>query len=131
MELNADDATLDFPTIFASGRQGVATLDLATPATDLRPLIDAILNYVPPPSVMADAPLQMLVVTLDHSDYVGRIGIGKIFAGKIHKGERVALINHDGTKTEEHVAQLYTFDRLGRDGNRRGGGWRHLRCCRH
>jgi GTP-binding protein len=114
VELNADDATLDFPTIFASGRQGVSTLDLATPATDLRPLIDAILKYVPPPSVMPEAPLQMLVVTLDHSDYVGRIGIGKIFAGKIHKGERVALINHDGTKTEERVAQLYTFDRLGR-----------------
>src|SRR6266404_1948288 len=75
VELNADDATLDFPTIFASGRQGIATLDLATPAKDLRPLIDAILKHVPPPSVAADAPLQMLVVTLDHSDYVGRIGI--------------------------------------------------------
>lgn len=114
VELNADDATLDFPTIFASGRQGVATLDLATPAKDLRPLIDAILKHVPPPSVLADAPLQMLVVTLDHSDYVGRIGIGKVFAGKIHKGERVALINHDGVKSEQRVVQLHTFDRLGR-----------------
>src|SRR6266403_604640 len=56
VELNADDATLDFPTIFASGRQGIATLDLATPAKDLRPLIDAILKHVPPPSVMVDAP---------------------------------------------------------------------------
>jgi GTP-binding protein len=114
VELHADDATLDFPTIFASGRQGISTTDLAIPAKDLRPLIDAILKHVPPPTVAIEAPLQMLVVTLDHSEYVGRIGIGKIFAGKIRKGERVALINHDGTKTDERVVQLFTFDRLGR-----------------
>src|SRR5499427_467085 len=75
VELGADDATLDFPVIYASGRQGIATKDLAVPATDLRPLFDAILKHVPAPEVDADGPLQVLVTTLDYSDYVGRIAI--------------------------------------------------------
>jgi GTP-binding protein len=114
VELDADDATLDFPTIYASGRQGIATTDLAIPATDIRPLYDAILRHVPPPEVEADAPLQMLVVTLDHSDYVGRIGIGRVVAGKIRKGQHIALLKHDGRRSDDTVAQLYVFDRLGR-----------------
>src|SRR5215468_3507393 len=81
-DLGADDATLDFPTIYASGRQGIATPDLAVGGTDLRPLMDAILKHVPPPEVDPDGPLQMLVVTLDWSDYVGRIAVGRIVAGK-------------------------------------------------
>jgi GTP-binding protein len=114
VELDADDATLDFPTIYASGRQGVATTDLAVPATDLRPLFDAILKNVPPPEVDLEAPLQLLVTTLDWSDYVGRIAIGRVVAGKIRKGQRISLMKHDGTRIEESVAQLYVFDRLGR-----------------
>src|SRR3954467_5392939 len=82
VELDADDATLDFPTIYASGRDGIATTDLSVPATDIRPLYDAILRHVPTPEVNPDAPLQMLVVTLDHSDYVGRIAIGRVVAGR-------------------------------------------------
>src|SRR5436305_12817367 len=67
VELGADDATLDFPTIYASGRDGVATLDLKVPATDLRPLFNEIMQHVPPPEVDADAPLQMLTESLDYS----------------------------------------------------------------
>ena len=114
VELEADDATLDFPTIYASGRDGIATTDLAIPATDIRPLVDAILRYVPPPEVDPHAPLQMLVVTLDYSDYVGRIAIGKVVAGKICKGQRIALLKHDGRRLDDTVSQLYAFDRLGR-----------------
>ncbi len=114
VELGADDATLDFPTIYASGRDGVATTDLAIPATDIRPLYEAILRHVSPPEVDSQAPLQMLVVTLDYSDYVGRIGIGRVVAGKIGKGQRIALLKHDGRRCEDTVAQLYVFDRLGR-----------------
>jgi GTP-binding protein len=114
VELGADDATLDFPTIYASGRQGVATTDLAVSATDLRPLFDAILKNVPPPEVDADAPLQMLVTTLDWSDYVGRIAIGRVVAGKIRKGQRISHMKRTGERIEEAVAQLYVFDRLGR-----------------
>src|SRR5258707_13969836 len=67
VELDADDATLDFPTIYAAGRQGVATTDLKIPATDLKPLFDAILKHVPPPDVQPDKPLQSRVTTLDGS----------------------------------------------------------------
>src|SRR5262245_56001424 len=73
VELEADDATLDFPTIYAAGRQGIATTDLAISPKDLSPLFDAILKHVPAPDVEADKPLQLLVTTLDWSDYVGRI----------------------------------------------------------
>ncbi len=125
VELDADEATLDFPTIYAAGRQGIATPDLAVPATDLRPLYDAILKHVPPPEVELDKPLQMLVVTLDYSDYVGRIAIGKVFAGTIRKGQRIALLKHPAAqpsspgegavqRVDDTVAQLYVFDRLGR-----------------
>src|SRR5437773_2245008 len=114
VELDADDATLDFPTIYASGRNGIATTDLSIPAVDIRPLYDAILKHVPPPEVEPEQPLQMLVVTLDHSDYVGRIAIGKIVAGKIRKGQRIALLKHDGRRLDDTIVQLYVFDRLGR-----------------
>src|SRR5205823_2418870 len=69
VDLGADDATLDFPTIYASGRQGVATMDLKVEPKDIRPLYEAILKNVPPPEVEPDKPTQMLVVTLDYSDY--------------------------------------------------------------
>src|SRR5439155_26762477 len=84
------------------------------PPTDLRPLYGAILKHVPPPVVDVDAPLQMIVVTLDYSDYVGRIAIGRVVAGKIRKGQRVALIKRDGERVDNTVKQLYVFDLLGR-----------------
>jgi GTP-binding protein len=121
VELDADDATLDFPTIFASGREGIATTEAPVGpwspdrgAGDIHALFDVILEKVPAPEVDVEAPLQMLVVTLDHSDYVGRIGIGRVVAGKIKKGQRVALLKRDGTRVDDQVTQLHTFDRLGR-----------------
>ncbi|HXG10103.1 MAG TPA: translational GTPase TypA [Gemmataceae bacterium] len=114
VELGADDATLDFPTIYASGRQGIATTDPAVPGVDIRPLYDAILKHVPPPAVDLDAPLQLLVVTLDYNDYVGRIAVGRVVRGKVRKGQRVALLKRDGRRIDDQVAQLYVFDRLGR-----------------
>jgi GTP-binding protein len=115
VELDADDATLDFPTVYASGRSGIASLDPAKhPPKDLQPVYEVILSHVPPPDVDFEAPLQMLVVTLAYSDYVGRIAVGRIVAGKIRKGQRVALLKHDGRRIDDTVAQLYTFERLGR-----------------
>jgi GTP-binding protein len=114
VELDADDATLDFPTVYASGRAGIATLDPATPPKDLQPVYEVILKHVPPPEVEPAAPLQMLVVTLNYSEFVGRIAVGRIVAGTIRKGQRVALLKHDGRRIDDQVAQLYLFDRLGR-----------------
>jgi GTP-binding protein len=114
VELDADDATLDFPTVYASGRDGVSTLDPATPLTNLKPLFDTLLEKVPPPEVDLDAPLQMLIVSLEYSDYVGRIAVGRVVAGKIHKNQRIALLKRDNKRIDDQVLQLFTFDRLGR-----------------
>jgi len=114
IELDADDATLEFPVIYASGRQGIATTDLAVPGKDIKPLYDAILKHVPAPEADIHAPLQMLVVNLDHSDYLGRIAIGRVVAGRIQKGQRIAVLQRDHQKHEDSVAQLFVFDRLGR-----------------
>ncbi len=114
VELDADDATLDFKTIYASGRAGIATTDLSVPPTDLQPIYEAILENVPQPEVDPDAPLQMLAITLDYSDYVGRIVIGRLFAGKIRKGQRIAILKPDGKRIEDTVTQIYVHERLGR-----------------
>jgi GTP-binding protein len=114
IELGADDATLDFPVIYASGRQGISTTDLAVEPRDLRPLYNAILEHVPAPEVKPDAPLQVLICSIDHSEYVGRIGIGRIVAGKVKKGQKVALLKRDGKRVDDVVVQVLEFDRLGR-----------------
>jgi GTP-binding protein len=114
IELGADDATADFPVIYASGRQGIATTDLAIPPKDLRPLYDAILKNVPPPEAEPDKPLQMLILSIDHSEYVGRIGIGRVFAGTVKKGQKVAILKRDGKRIDDTVVQVLEFDRLGR-----------------
>src|SRR3954447_16518162 len=95
IELGADEKTIDFPVIFASGRQGVATTDMAVPAKDLKPLYKAILESIPPKVVDIDAPLQMLVVSLVNDAYVGRIAVGRIMAGKIRKNQRVAILKRE------------------------------------
>jgi GTP-binding protein len=114
IELGADDATLDFPVIYASGRQGTSTTDLAIEPVDLRPLYTSILEKVPPPEVQPDQPLQILICNIDHSEFVGRIGIGRIVAGKVRKGQKVALLKRDGKRIDDTVVQVLEFDRLGR-----------------
>jgi GTP-binding protein len=114
VELEADDATLDFPIIYASGRSGYAKRELADVSTDFRPLFETILKHVPAPDVNPEAPLQMLVTTLDHSDYVGRIAIGRVAAGRIKKNQRVAVLGTEGKRKDYNVVQLFEFDRLGR-----------------
>src|SRR5205823_4321975 len=115
IELGATDEQANFPVIYASGRQGVATTDLAVPPKDLKPLFDAILEKVPPPEVKPDAPLQMQVMALQYSDYVGRIAVGRVFAGKIRKNQKVTVVKQkDGSAFTDTVVQVLEFDRLGR-----------------
>ncbi len=114
VELDADEKALDFTTIYASGREGISTTDMTIPATDFKPLLAAILKDVPAPDVDVKAPLQMLVVTLDYSEFTGRIAIGKIFAGTLRKGQRISHMKTNGTRIEDTITQLFTFDRLGR-----------------
>src|ERR1041385_3687599 len=113
VNLGASDPQLDFPTVYASGRQGWATLDLKTPTPDMKPLFDTIVKHVPPPLAHAGEPLQMLVTILDYNDFVGRIGIGRISNGKIDKGQSVVLIREEGN-VQFRVTQLQGFFGLGR-----------------
>ncbi len=113
MDLGASEEQLDFPHVFAAGRDGWAVRDLDDPRESLDPLLDAILENVPPP-VVQDGPLQFLVTALDHSDYVGRIGIGRVFRGTLKSGARIALLKRDGSSEDHTIRRLYTFENLGR-----------------
>jgi GTP-binding protein len=115
IELGATDEQANFPVIYASGRQGVATTDLSVEPKDLRPLFDAILNHVPAPDVDEFAPLQMQVMTLQYSEFVGKIAVGRVFAGKIKKSQKVTVVRQaDGSTFNDTVVQVLEFDRLGR-----------------
>src|SRR5262249_46786214 len=115
IELGATDEQANFPVIYASGRNGVATTDLAVEPKDLRPLFDAILNHVPAPYVDETAPLQMQVMALQYSEFVGKIVVGRVFAGKIRKNQKVIVGRQaDGSSFNDTVVQVLEFDRLGR-----------------
>ncbi|MCC7192920.1 MAG: translational GTPase TypA [Phycisphaeraceae bacterium] len=114
VELEADDKALDFPIIYCSGREGWATTDLSIKTTNLKDIFEAIITHVPAPKMDNAAPLQMLAVTLDYSDYVGRIAIGRVMAGTLHKGDNVTVISRNGGQTRQRAQQLYQFEGLGR-----------------
>jgi len=127
VELGADDHALEFPIVYSSGRAGWSTenMDHAIMAAgkdhlpddakaDLRPIFEAILRHVPAPTDDVTLPLQMLITTLDYNDYVGRIGIGRVFNGQIRSGQQVAVVKIDGTIKSSKVAKLMRFAGLGR-----------------
>ena len=114
IDLDASEAQLDFPVIYTNGRTGTATLDLANPGEDLRPLFEAVVKHVPPPMGSLDAPLQILVANLDSSDYLGRIAIGRIFNGKVKIGDEVAICTPVSEARKAKITKLYSFDGLKR-----------------
>ena len=116
MELGATDEQLDFQTVYTSAVNGFARLDPDDGNMDMFPLLDSILKYIPAPDVDPDGPVAMQICTVDHSDYVGRIGTGRLFSGSIHEGDTVLVIKNDGSERYETVIkQLYTFEALGRE----------------
>ena len=114
VELEANDDSLDFPVIFASAKEGWATTDLAQPNDTMKPIFDAIITHIPAPTADPGAPLQMLVTTLEYSDYVGRVAIGKVFAGEVTQGQPLTVIDREGKHTQQRVVQLYAFEGLGK-----------------
>ncbi len=116
IELEADESQLDAPVVYASARDGVATMDLDTPAVDLSPLFESIIEHVPRPPMDAKSPFQMLVSTIDHSPYLGRLGIGRIERGTVRVGEQVALLPlEDETRVEQgKVTKLFGYEGLER-----------------
>jgi len=114
VELGADDHALDFPVIYASGRDGWAVKNVNSERQDVHDLFDAIIEHVPIPDLDADAPLQVLITSIDYSEYVGRIGIGRVFAGTLVAGQNITTINRHGESINQRVGQLYRFNGLGR-----------------
>lgn len=100
MDLNASDEQLDSPILFCSGRDGTASLDQNVPGTDLKPLFDKIIEYIPEPHGEPEEPLQLLVSSIDYNEYVGRIAIGKIERGSIKVNQEVMIGDYHGTKKE-------------------------------
>lgn len=114
LDLEADDAQLDCPFVFASAKTGSATLNLTVKNKDMKPLFDTILDYIPAPEGDPDAGTQVLISTIDYNEYVGRIGVGKVDNGKIAVNQEVVLCNaHDPEKQKRvKISKLYEFDGL-------------------
>jgi GTP-binding protein len=110
--LDATEAQLDFPTFYGSGKNGWFN-DSLTPTTDIIPLLDGIIKYVPAP-VKNEGPLQMQITSLDYSSFLGRIAIGKVARGSIREGQNIVLIQADGTNKKSKVKELYVFESLGK-----------------
>jgi GTP-binding protein len=116
IELEANPAQLDATVVYASAREGVATMDMDVTPVDLSPLFDAIIEHVPAPPSDDAGPFQMLISTIDHSPYLGRLGIGRIERGTINVGDAVALLPLDATQKAEQsrVTKLFTYEGLDR-----------------
>lgn len=116
-DLGATDEQLEFAmehVVYCSGVNGYARLDPEDGNMDMYPLLDMIVNDLPAPEVDVDGPLAMQCVTIDHSNFVGRIGIGRVYSGTIHTGDQILVVKNDGERKIATVKQLFTFDYLGR-----------------
>ncbi len=113
IELDADEDQLEFPVVLASARNGVAKLAMTDESDNLEPLFKVILETIPAPDVDTEAPLQMLVNTLDYDSFVGRIVVGRIVRGTIHNGENITLISGESSKKAK-IGRLYTYQGLKR-----------------
>lgn len=114
IDLDANEEQLDCPFIFASARNGIASYQAEEEGTDMTPLFETILNYIPAPEGNPDAGTQVLISTIDYNEYVGRIGIGKVDNGSVKVGQEVVIVNaHDKDKMQKvRITKLYEFDGL-------------------
>ncbi len=113
IELDADDEQLEFPVIYASGREGWAVKNLNDEKKNLNPLLEVIVSYVPAPPQNKGA-VQMQITTIDYNDYVGRIGIGRVFRGVLKRQMPLSIIKRDGTVKNVEIKQLFIFEGIGR-----------------
>jgi GTP-binding protein len=123
IELGAEEHQLEYPVVYASAREGWATLERGGTASDLEALFETIIDHVPPPRGRSDAPLQILFCTVDHDDYIGRIGVGRVERGTASLGQQCVLCKSDGTQVPVKITRLYQFQGLKRtevDGARLG-----------
>jgi len=121
LDLDATDAQIEFPILYAVSRDGVAKKNLTDESSDLRPLFNQIIETIPAPRALRDDSLQLLVANLDYNEYVGRLAIGRIFSGEIAQNETVAIIKRDGSIQKTRVSKLYAFEGLKREPVERAG----------
>jgi GTP-binding protein len=114
IDLDATEDQLDFPVLYTIAKTGVAKRTMDNPSMDLRPLFDSIVENIPAPAGDPDAVLQMLIANLDYSDYLGRLGIGRVFQGTLKYGDPVAIAKRDGTFHNTKITKLYSFEGLKR-----------------
>ena len=114
IELGADDSQIEFPVIYSSARDGYASLDPNAREGDMRPLLDAIIEYAPAPDGDPEAPFQLLFSNIDYDEYVGRIGVGRVERGTVHTGDSAVLCHSDGTTERIKISRLYQFEGLHR-----------------
>ncbi|MBQ3166506.1 MAG: GTP-binding protein, partial [Clostridia bacterium] len=114
LDLGANDDQLNFKTIYASAKQGWASLDLDGPKDSITPIFDTILSEIPAPSGEIEEPLQLMISNIDYDDYVGRIGIGKIVRGRLNQNQQVSVCRTDGTIAHAKISSLYQFEGLKR-----------------
>src|SRR6188508_2298460 len=114
VELGADDETLDFPVLYASGRAGTASWSMEEPGKDIKPVFEALMKHIPAPHGDKDKSLQIRISSIQYNDYVGRIGVGRIYNGIIKSGQQVAVVKRDGSISKTRVQQLQVFDGFGR-----------------
>ncbi|ERK30941.1 translational GTPase TypA [Clostridium intestinale] len=114
LELGAEDEQLDFPIVYASAREGIAKLEIDEESSNMEPLFNTIVERVDAPKGYPEEPLQMLITTLDTSEYVGKIAIGKIVRGTIKKNQNLSIVKKDGSTTNFKASNIYTYDGLKR-----------------
>ena len=114
IELGADENQIEFPVVFASGRDGYATLNPETPGTDMKPLFEAMVNEIDPPEGDIDGPLQILFTNIEYDEYLGRIGVGRVIRGSVKSGQSVAVCHKDGTSSNVKISKLFMYRGLKR-----------------
>ncbi|HAM15713.1 MAG TPA: translational GTPase TypA [Eggerthellaceae bacterium] len=114
VELDASDEQLDFPVVFTSAMAGYARFEPEDDNMNMVPLLDTILKEVPAPECQPDGPIALQICTVDHSSFVGRIGVGRLHSGTIHKAEQVLVVKNDGTRYNTQIKQVFTFEELGK-----------------
>ncbi len=114
IELEASDEQLDFPVVYASGLNGIASMDAGKLGTTMEPLYETIIKQIPAPTENPDEPLQFLVTLLDYNEYLGRIAIGRVNRGRIRQGQVVAVLDHDGKARQARIEKLFGFQGLKR-----------------
>jgi GTP-binding protein len=114
IDLDASEQQLEFPVLYTNARDGLCRVEADGPDQNLRPLFEALVRSIPPPGGDPAGVLQLLIANLDHSDYLGRLGIGRIFSGQVRVGDTVAVSKRDGSLQTTKVTKLYTFDGLKR-----------------